>query len=68
VKKIFAFLLYHSKLLLATWRLNEALVCEMSRGRGLYDDFHDYRDESDFAGPWHGYTYHCSRCGKEFQI
>lgn len=52
---------------LARFRLSDAAVCEMSRGRGLADDYHDYPD-SDPPEPWHFHTHKCRRCGKEFTI
>lgn len=52
---------------LATFRLSESAICEMSAGLGVAD-YHDYPDESDLAPPMHGYTYHCQRCGKAFII
>lgn len=52
---------------LARYRLDLAAVCEMSLGRGLFDDFHDYPD--DEAGqPWHMVELKCKRCGKTFYI
>jgi hypothetical protein len=55
------------RLVLARFRLDLAAVCEMSRGRGLHDDYHDYPD-SDPPEPWHFHTHKCRRCGKEFTI
>ena len=54
-------------LFLARFRLSESAVCEMSKGRGLHDDYHDYGD-SEEGRPWHFHTYKCKRCGKEFII
>lgn len=52
---------------LARFRLSDEAVCEMSKGRGLFDDFHDYPD--DEAGePCHFAILKCKRCGKEFYI
>lgn len=53
--------------LLATFRISKRAVCCMSQGLGM-NDFHDYKDEDDLADAWHGYVYHCSRCGKAFEI
>lgn len=54
---------------LAAFRLNKRLVCEMSVGRGPYDDYHDYYDGvDDDLGAVHEYLYTCRRCGKEFYI
>jgi hypothetical protein len=50
---------------LAWSRLNDRAICEESRGDV---DYHDWPDESEIAGPIHGYTYHCERCGKAFTI
>lgn len=52
---------------LAYFRLSDAAVCEMSQGRGPYDDYHDYPD-SVVGEPLHFYTHHCKRCGKAFYI
>lgn len=52
---------------LARFRLSEKAVCEMSKGRGLFRDFHDYPD--DIHGePIHFHVMTCKRCGKEFGI
>lgn len=55
------------RLFLAYFRLDLGAVCEMSRGRGMSDDFHDYPD-SWTPEPWHMYTHHCRRCQKAFLI
>lgn len=48
---------------LAYFRLSPAAICRASTGpRG----YHDYPDAN--TGPMHFHTYHCCRCGKEFQI
>ncbi len=52
---------------LARFRLSEDAVCEMSRGRDLYNDYHDYHDSED-GKPYHFITMKCKRCGKEFVI
>jgi hypothetical protein len=52
---------------LARFRLSMRAVCEMSRGRGLHDDYHDYPD-SEEGQPWHFHTMTCKRCGKSFTI
>lgn len=52
---------------LAFFRLDMEAVCEMSRGRGLYDDYHDYPD-TDARYPWHMAELRCKRCGKKFSI
>ena len=54
-------------LFLATFRLSLSAVCEMSRGRGHHDDFHDWPD-STVAAPLHMHVHTCKRCGKEFEI
>ena len=33
---------------LARFRLSMPAVCEMSKGRGLHDDYHDYHDYYDY--------------------
>lgn len=55
------------KLFLAWLRLSDEAVCEMSKGRAMDEDFHDYPD-SDFGFPEHFSTMTCKRCGKEFII
>jgi len=55
------------KWFLARFRLDMDAVCEMSRGRGLCDDFHDYPDD-EYGEPDHFVTLTCKRCGKEFSI
>lgn len=55
------------KFFLAWTRLSSEAVCEMSTGRGLNDDFHNYRDSS-VGQPGNGYTHTCERCGKRFVI
>lgn len=52
----------------ARMRWDLKLVCEMSKGRGTHDDFHDYEDDESYPFPCHMIPYHCSRCGKEFYI
>lgn len=58
---------YIWKWLIARFHLNDEIVCEMSKGRGMYNDFHDFTD-SEFRIPWHFVTMKCRRCGKEFYI
>jgi hypothetical protein len=52
---------------LARFHLSDAAVCEMSRGRGLHDDYHDY-DDDVIGAPLHFCVLKCKRCGKEFMI
>lgn len=52
---------------LAYFRLSEEAVCAMSRGRGLYNDYHDYPDD-EVGTPAHFVVMKCKRCGKEFVI
>lgn len=52
---------------LARFRLDLNAVCEMSRGKGLWNDYHDYHD-SNPPEPWHFHIHKCRRCGKEFYI
>jgi hypothetical protein len=52
---------------LARFRLSMTAVCEESKGRGLYNDYHDYGDSEDGL-PWHFVVMRCVRCGKEFII
>ena len=52
---------------LAFFRLSDSAVCEMSKGRGPHDDYHDYRDDAN-GRPMHFMALTCKRCGKEFFI
>lgn len=52
----------------ARMRLNLDAVCEMSKGKGPHEDYHDYPDDHTYPYPCHFVPYHCSRCGKEFYI
>lgn len=52
---------------LARFRLSKSAVCEMSRGRGLHNDYHDYPDSVD-GQPDHFVILMCRRCGKSFTI
>lgn len=52
---------------LAFFHLDDQAVCEMSRGRGPAEDYHDYPDS--IAGyPDHFAELTCKRCGKSFTI
>ena len=55
------------RLFLAYFRLDDEAICEMSAGRDLHNDFHDYAD-SVFDSPLHFVTHRCVRCGKSFTI
>jgi hypothetical protein len=55
------------KFFLALTRLSSEAVCEMSAGRGLNNDFHNYHD-SVVGQPGNGYTHTCERCGKPFVV
>lgn len=52
---------------LASTRASDSAICEMSQGRGLFDDFHDYHD-ADPALPLHFHIHSCRRCQKQFCI
>lgn len=52
---------------LAFWRLSDSAVCEMSKGRDAYHDFHDYPDDV-IGEPFHMILLTCKRCGKQFFI
>lgn len=52
---------------LARFHFSDWAVCEMSKGRGPHDDYHDYQD-SEHGCPWHFVLMKCKRCGKEFYI
>ena len=55
------------KWFLARFRLSMKAVCEMSVGRQLWDDFHDYPDDA-IPSPAHFVTLKCKRCGKTFTM
>lgn len=58
---------YLWKWFLARFHLNNEVVCEMSKGKQLNNDYHDYSD--DIIGvPIHFHVFKCKRCGKEFTI
>lgn len=52
---------------LAWMRLDLKLVCELSKGRSMWDDYHDYPDTKD-GDPDHFSILKCARCGKSFLI
>ena len=52
--------------LLAFFRIDLNVVCEMSKDKGHYD-FHDYPDDI-YGEPWHFYLMTCKRCGKRFYL
>lgn len=58
---------WYWRLLLARFRLSKSAVCEMSAGKGTFDDYHDYPD-SIYGQPWHFIDHTCKRCGKKFAI
>lgn len=53
--------------LLAILHASDYAVCEMSKGRGAFDDYHDYMDD-ECGEPWHFVPMRCRRCGKQFYI
>ena len=55
------------KWFLARFHLSESAVCEMSKGLGPFEDYHDY-DDSEHGFPDHFVMMKCKRCGKEFFI
>lgn len=50
----------------ARYRLDLNVVCEMSKGRGPHNDFHDYPDDEHGSFMCHMVMLKCVRCGKEF--
>lgn len=52
----------------AYFRLDLKQVCEMSKGKGYFNDYHDYLDAGIDTIPMHGVLYTCERCGKNFYI
>ncbi len=51
------------KYLIAYFRLNKRIVCEMSQNSRW--DFHDYKDSKD-KQPYHMMKIRCERCSKGF--
>lgn len=64
---IMPWVLHYWGLTLAWLHWSDKEVCWNSQDRGLYDDFHDWRD-SEIGEPLSFYTHTCKRCGKEFCI
>ena len=58
---------YMWKLFLARFRISMDAVCEMSKGKGMFDDYHDYQDD-ETGSPFHLVEMKCKRCGKGFYI
>lgn len=52
---------------LAEFRLNQRAICGQSVGRGLFNDYHDYRDDA-IGEPFHFVVMRCKHCGKSFMI
>ena len=52
------------KRILAYFRLNSKLVCQLSNNK---KDYHDYSDSLENV-PLHFYKYQCKRCSKTFEI
>lgn len=52
---------------LARFHLSDEAVCQLSKGKGLFDCYHDYQDSEDGL-PFHFAVMKCKRCGKEFVI
>jgi hypothetical protein len=52
---------------LARFRLSNWAICEMSKGKGWHDDYHDYPDDV-IGRPEHFMELTCKRCGKSFFI
>jgi hypothetical protein len=53
---------------LAFFHLSESAVCEMSKRKNLWNDYHDYRDAQLELFPQHQFTFDCKRCRKKFVI
>lgn len=51
----------------AYFRLDLKIVCEESRDKGPWEDFHDYPDDV-IGKPWAMCQMTCKRCGKKFYI
>ena len=54
-------------LLLARFRLSQKWICEMSKGKSEWNDYHDYHDDV-LGTPAHFVLLKCEYCGKEFYI
>ena len=52
---------------LARFHLSDYAVCEMSKGLGPHECYHDYRDDA-WPIPLHFVEMACVRCGKRFYI
>lgn len=52
---------------LAYNRLSDWHICEMSKDKGLADDYHDYKDTKE-KFPDHFATLECERCRKKFTL
>lgn len=52
---------------LAWKRLSPLVVCQLSFGRGLFDDYHDYPD-TESGTPFAFGSDFCVRCGKPFSM
>ena len=55
------------KWFLAFFHLSDKAICEMSVGKGMWDDYHDYPDSTE-SRPNHFTTQICKRCGKSFYL
>lgn len=55
------------KRFLAWYRWDLDLVCELSKDKGPFNDYHDYPDDPQ-GQPWHWTKLKCKRCGKGFYI
>jgi len=65
--QLIKWLCYPINLFLATTHLDDEAVCEMSKDRGLFDDYHD-RSDSTTKEVWWMFEHKCKRCGKKFHI
>jgi hypothetical protein len=50
---------------LARFRLSNRAICEMSRGKGPHEDYHDFPDDVH-GEPAHFVPLTCKCCGKAF--
>lgn len=53
--------------LLAYFHLSDFAVCEMSKGLGMWNDYHHYCDDV-WGTPTHFSGLTCKRCGKKFYM
>jgi hypothetical protein len=61
------YLLYPVWWILAILHTNQWAVCELSKGKTMFSDFHDYQDDVDEQTS-HFAIMTCKHCGKKFMV